>query len=64
MELSPSQEAAAFAATQELPNILWNLKVHYRVHNSPPEPQKSNPCHPNLSKIHLDIIYPPTSWSS
>jgi hypothetical protein len=36
MVLSPSWEAASCTATQELPNISWSTKAHYRVHKSPP----------------------------
>ena len=36
MEQSPSWEANRFSASQEIPHILRNLNVHYRIHNSRP----------------------------
>jgi hypothetical protein len=36
VELSPSWEALTRSPTQELRNILWNPKVHYRSHVIPP----------------------------
>jgi hypothetical protein len=67
-ELSPSWGAANYAAPQELPSILWNPKVQYRVHNSRPLvpiPSHINQIHSIPSYlIHLDTVHPPTSWSS
>jgi hypothetical protein len=67
MDLSPSREAANCEATQEIFSILLKLKVHYRVHKSPPLVpilSQINPIHPILSKIHFNIVHPPTSRSS
>jgi len=37
MEQSPSWEANRFSAYQEIPRILWNHKIHYRIYKSTPK---------------------------
>ena len=66
---SPSWEANWFAASQEIPRISRNPKVHYRTHKRPPPVYilgQPNPVHiptSHLLEIHPNIIHPSTPRS-
>ena len=63
------EKLTGFAANQEIPSILWNPKVHYPTHKSPPPVPILNQLHSapttpsHFLKIHLNIVIPSTSWS-
>jgi hypothetical protein len=56
---------------REIPQNVWNLKVHYRLHKSPPSPAdptqiQMNPVHALVTyflKIHIITILPSTPRS-
>ena len=69
MVQSPSWEANWFAASQEIPRISRNPKVHYRTHKRPPPvsiPSQPIPVHiptSHLLEIQPNIIHPSTPTS-
>jgi len=63
-------EADSHSASREILRVLWNMRVHYRVHKSPPLAPiltQTDPVHtfPNyFPKIHFNIMLQSTPRSS
>ena len=48
MEQAPSWEANKSSASHEIPCIVWNAKVYYHIHKTPPP----NPVLSQISRVH------------
>jgi len=57
MEQSPSWDAVSHSDSQEFPGLLWNPKVHYRVHMRPP----LFPVLSQINPVRIFLNYFPTT---
>lgn len=55
MVQNPSWGDGSFSVEEEFPHLLWNLKIHYCVHSTPPQDPHSEP---DVSNSYGHISFP------
>jgi hypothetical protein len=63
MQLIPAREASSCEATQEIPHMLWNPKIHYRLHKSQPMGPILSHINPAYATTYIHIVtYQEVAW--